>query len=203
MVEQSICGRSDSPWASPLFLVEKKSGEWRPCRDYHQLNAITIPDGYQTAHIEDSTTRLHGKTIFTTLDLVRAYHLVPVAEQDIPKTAVTTPFGSFEFLAMPFGLRNAAQTFQRFIDTVLRGLDFIYCYLDDILIASAKEEKHQKYLRIVLERLANYGLSINPAKCVCKQPEIDYIGYMISSEGTRPPQARNHKLSSNNEDFWV
>ena len=84
-----------------------------------------------------------------------------MAEEDILKTAVTTPFSSFYFLAMPFGLRNAAQTFQRFIDTVLRVLDFIYYYLDDILIASVNEEERQQHPRIILERLANYGLPIN------------------------------------------
>lgn len=91
---------------------------------------------------------------------------------------------------MPFGLRNAAQIFQRFIDTVLRGLDFTYRYLDDILIASASEEEHVEHLRQVLERLASYGLAVNPAKCVFGQPEVDYVGYTISSHGTTPPPAR-------------
>ena len=91
---------------------------------------------------------------------------------------------------MPFGLCNAAQTFQRFIDTVLRGFDFAYCYIDDILIASATEEEHEKHLRMVFKRLSEYGLTINLAKCVLGVPELLYVGYSISKDGTKPPFSR-------------
>lgn len=87
---------------------------------------------------------------------------------------------------MMFELRNAAQTFQRFIDEVLRGLDFCFAYVDDILIFSTSVEKHIKHPRVVFGRLSDYGVIIKPTKCVYGQPELKLLGYIISAQGTKP-----------------
>lgn len=120
MVERGICRPSKSPWASPLHLVTKKDGTFRPTGDYRRLNAVTIPDAYPIPHLNDVQWMLRDKQIFTTLDLERAYHQIPMEECDIVKTAIITPFGLFEFPRMSFGLRNASRTFQRYIDQILQ-----------------------------------------------------------------------------------
>lgn len=107
---------------------------------------MTETDKYPLPHIQDFTYHLAGCTVFSKIDLVKAYFQIPVAEEDRHKTAITTPFGIYEFNRMPFGLRNAAQIFQRFIDTVTGGLHFCHGYIDDLLIASKNEEEHEKHL---------------------------------------------------------
>lgn len=186
MLRDGTARVSDSPWASALHLAPKKGNSWRPCGDYRALNARTIPDRYPIPHIEDFSHRLSGAQVFSKIDLIKAFNQIPVFQDDIPKTAITTPFGMYEFPFMTFGLRNASQTFQRFLDEVLRGLDFCYSYIDDILIFSKDDSLHLEHLETVFRRLQDYGLHINEAKCCFGLSEVTFLGYVISAQGTRP-----------------
>ena len=199
MLDNGIIRPSKSEWASPLHIVNKKDGSLRPCGDYRRLNDRTIPDRYPIPRIEDFNYILKGAKVFSKIDLFKAYFQIPVAEEDRHKTAIITPFGLFEFNVMSFGLRNAPATFQRFINEVLNGLNFVFPYLDDILIASTSEEEHRKHLELVLERLAKYSLRINITKSVIGAAELEFLGYLITSSGSRPlPEKvqiiRNYKL---------
>ena len=171
MLAEGIIRPSQSPYASPLHIVPKREG-WRLVGDYRALNRITERDSYPLPYLNDFSLQLNGKSIFSKIDLRDAYHQLPIAKDDIKKTAITTPFGSFEFLRMNYGLSTAAQSFQRFIDTILRNLKskgsnkdvIMFTYIDDILIASNDVESHKNDLFALFERLNDFNMKINPLK---------------------------------------
>lgn len=176
-------------------MVKKTDGSWRPCGDYRKLNKRTLPDAYPIPFVMDCTTVLHGKSVFSKVDLQRAYNQISVHPDDVPKTAIITPFGLFEFNMMTSGLCNAAQTMQRLMNSILMDFPFVYVYLDDLLIASSSEEEHLGHLEAVFKCLEEHGLSIKPEKCLFGQSSLDFLSH-ITKEGIRPLEAKVEAITN-------
>ncbi|KAG1957249.1 retrotransposable element [Pimephales promelas] len=178
---------SSSPAGAGFFFVGKKDGSLRPCIDYRGLNNITVKNTYPLPLMSSAFERLQGASIFTKLDLRNAYHLVRIRKGDEWKTAFNTPRGHFEYLVMPFGLSNSPAVFQALVNDVLRDMvdQFIYVYLDDILIFSSSLQEHVQHVRRVLQRLLENGLFVKAEKCVFHAQSVPFLGYIVSSEGIR------------------
>ena len=103
-------------------------------------------------------------------------------------TAFSTNEGHFHYNRMPFGLKNAPATFQRMMDTALKGLigKIYFVYLDDIVVFGRTLEEHNKNLVTLLERLKSTGLKLQPDKCEFLRPELEYLGHLITSDGVKP-----------------
>nr|VZI38722.1 unnamed protein product [Spirometra erinaceieuropaei] len=164
MLQLGIIRPSESPGASPGHMLTKTtSGHWRRCGDNRTLSNATI----FVLHLQDFVRALFDKTVFPKIDLVGALHQILVAHEDIPKTAVTTLFGLFEFIHMPLGLRDAAQMSQRFIAHVLRDIPLVCAYIDNLLVASQNVEEHKEHLAFVLDRTDKCDAIINPSSVSC------------------------------------
>jgi hypothetical protein len=134
----------------------------------------------------DLSANMDGCTVFSKIDLVKAFHQVPIAPADCQKTAVITPFGLFEYNYMHFGLCNSAQTLQRMQDQIFRDLPCTFVYLDDQWVATRDIDQHMADLRAVFQRLADNGLAINLEKCEFAVPELDFLGHRLSAAGVTP-----------------
>ena len=165
-------------------MVSKKDGTFRPCSDYRRLNNITEPDHYPLPNIQDITSYLSGARIFSKLDLTKGYYQVPLNLDDIPKTAITTPFGTYMFNYLCFGLRNAGAMFQHLMDDIFGDLDFVVVYINDILVFSRSKRQHLKHLRIVLQRLHDNGFVLKSDKCLFTQPSVEFLSHMVSEKAS-------------------
>ena len=177
-----------SRWAAGVVLTRKKNSvKKRFCVDYRGLNRLTIKNQTALPRIDDLLDIFHGARVFSTIDLFSGYWQVPMDPEDVQKTAFTTKFGNYEFLVMPFGLKNAPATFQTLMNTLFHDFinRFMVVYLDDINIYSKTVEEHLLHLTMVLEKLKQAKLKINPDKSVFLKEEIKYLGFVISAEGLK------------------
>ncbi len=172
-----IVRRSDSPWSSRLHMVQKADGSWQPCIDFRHLNLVTIADSYPLPNMLDFASKASGCTIFSKIDLRKGYHQIRVHPADIQKTAITTMFGAFEYLQMPFGLMNSGATFQRKVDRAVADLEVVFAYVDDMDVASKYAEEHAIHLWQLFTCLREHGLVINAEKCVFGASSIEFLGH--------------------------
>ena len=192
MLEQGIITESSSPWMAPAVFVPKKSGELRICIDYRQINKLTVQDSYPLPLPDEVQDHLAGSTVFTTLDLHSGYWQLPLAPDDQAKTAFCPGpgMGLYQFCRMPFGLTGAPGSFQRLMDSVLRGLPFVITYIDDVLIFSPNQEQHEHHLKQVFQRLQDAGLTLRGNKCHIGVPEVCYLGHIFDGNGMHPDPSK-------------
>lgn len=198
MLEDGIIRPSQSPWSSPIWVVPKKLDssnvqKWRIVVDFRKVNEKTIDDRYPLPNISDILDKLGRCQYFTTLDLASGFHQIEMHPNSIEKTAFSVEHGHYEYVRMPFGLKNAPSTFQRVMDNVLKDLQNKIClvYMDDIIIFSTSLQEHINNLKLVLEKLQNAGLRIqlDKSEFLCKS--VEFLGHVITPEGIRPNQKKS------------
>ncbi|KAL1271695.1 hypothetical protein QQF64_030711 [Cirrhinus molitorella] len=162
------------------------------CIDYRTLNARTIPDQYTTPRIDDALDCLAGSKWFSVLDLRSGYYQIAMAEEDKEKTAFICPLGFFQFERMPQGITGAPATFQRLMEKAVGDMHLlqVIVYLDDIIVFGRTLEEHEERLLKVLDRLQECGLKVSIDKCQFCQPQVRYVGHIVSASGVSPDPAK-------------
>ena len=194
--KESVAEPCQSPWASPMVPVSKPNGKTRWCVDYRQLNKMTVADSYPLPNIQENLERLSGGKIFSTLDASQAYHTIKVAEDSKKALAFITPFGLYTFNRMPFGCKNAASCYSRFVQLCLDRLrsPYVMSYLDDIILHTDCLEKHVEELDKVLEMHETAGIKLVPSKTHLFEEEVDYLGFRVGKDGIKMKQDYVQKI---------
>ena len=186
MLEKDVIEPAASPFNAPLLLVPKANGEWRVVVDFRKLNSLTVPDRHPMPVLTDLLQSLgDSNEVFSTIDLQSGFFQVELEERSRPYTAFTTSRGQYMFKRMAMGLRNSPLTFTRLMNSVLAGLmgNSVFCYLDDVIIASKTIQEHLDTLSQVLSRFAQAGLKLKLSKCSFLKRQISFLGHRVDREG--------------------
>lgn len=173
--------------------------EFRPIIDYRKLNSFTSKQYYILPTIEELLGRLGRSMIFTSLDLTKAFHQIPLAEKDQEKSAFTTPFGRYCFLRAPFGMTGCTFTMSRLLDKVIADVNEIPLnvlgFLDDLLIFAETEEEHDLKLRETLTKIRKANLKISLSKSRWMRSELRYLGFDLTQDGIKIPDEYAESIS--------
>lgn len=191
---------SSAPAGSAAFIVPKADPTVLPrwVNYYRQLNANTVTDSFPIPQIDDILADCAKGKIWATIDMTNSFFQTRMHPDDIPLTAVNTPWGLYEWLVMPMGIKDAPSIHQRRVTAALRPYIGKIChvYLDDIIIWSENLTEHVKNVRIILQALEDAKLYCNPKKTKLFSTEIHFLGHRISTRGIEPDEGKADRIKS-------
>ena len=178
---------SHSAWAAPVVVVPKPDGGIRLCGDFKvTVNQVLDVDKYPLPNPQDLLSVLAGGKRFTKLDLKHAYQQLPLSEESKQFLTINTSKGLYQYQRLPFGVASAPAIFQSIMDTILKGIDGVVCYIDDILITGRNDQEHLSRLEAVLSRLERYGVQLKWSRCGFLKKKVQFLGHVIDAEGVYP-----------------
>ena len=187
---------SESPWTSPMVTVWKPDVTARLCVDFKAINAVTEPIPFYMPRVEEVLESVGKSCVISKLDLTKGYYQVPMHPDDIQKTAFMSHQGRYEFLRMPFGVKNAPAVFQELMQGLFREFaTFCSLYMDNLFIFSSTWEDHIQHVRKVLGKLREAGLTANPAKCHWGGTRMEFLGHLVGEGTMSVPQHRVEALA--------
>lgn len=198
LLNASVIRELESPFASPIVVVNKKNNDVRLCIDFRKLNIQTIKDAYALPNLEVALSVLFGSKWFSVLDLKSGFYQIDMEEADKQKTAFVCPLGFYEFNRMPQGVTNAPSSFQRLMERCMGDLNRreVLVFTDDLIVFSKTLEEHEARLLQVLKCLTEYGLKLSPTKCKFFQTSVQYLDHIVSQNGVETDPAKIEALKT-------
>jgi hypothetical protein len=192
MKQAGIVKESKSEWVSPVVLVPKPDGSIRFCINFKALNKVTPKDKYPLPLIDDCVQQLSGKPFVSLFDCASGYWQVKLHPTSTKYTAFITPFGTYEFTVLPFGLTNAPALFSRLMEKIFEDFrgQFMAIYLDDLAVFSSSFEEHLDHLEQVFKRLREHQVMLKLKKCQFVAQGFRYLGFMITPQGLQPDPSK-------------
>ena len=201
-IKEEVVEESNSPWASPLVPAKKKSAggkkdDIRWAVDYRMTNSMTVADAWPIPSIEENLEKLQGATYFSAIDASAAYHTIPVNKKSRPYLAFLTPWGTYQYKKMPFGAKNAGACYSRLVELSIMKLRSpnVLAYIDDIVCATKDLLQHLTELEGIFEMHREAGIKIRAEKTHLIQPEVEYLGYVVSPEGVKMKPSYVEKIT--------
>ncbi len=188
LVDSGKMKPSNSEYACRVTLPVKRDGSRRFYGDYQPLNLQTRRDSFPMPLVDNVIFQLGKSAWFSALDLQSGFWQIRMAPEDVKKTALVTKTGMYDWTVMPFGLKNATSIFTRIMSSVFKeiGDKFLRVCVDDLNIHSENWENHLQHLGVMLSRLREVNLKLNPSKCCFAAESIVFLGHVVSKEGTQP-----------------
>ena len=169
-------------WLANTVVVKKKSGKWRVCVDFTDLNKACPKDPFPVPKIDQLVDAIVGHPRMSFLDAFQGYHQIPLALDDQEKTAFVTPIGNYHYKVIPFGLKNVGSTYQRMMTKMFKSQlgNNIEIYIDDMVVKNKMVSEHLEDLRTIFEILRNHKLHLNASKCSFGVGSGKFLGYMVT-----------------------
>lgn len=185
MLESGVISKVDRPtaWCAPMVVTPKANGKVRVCVDLTALNRYVKRENHPLPAVDVTLARLSGGTVFTKLDANSGFWQTPLSEESRHFTTFITPWGRFMFNVLPYGISSGSEKFQKNMNLILEGMDGVECSIDDVLIHGKTQSEHDKRLELVLTRIKNAGMTLNPSKCEFSKAEVKFLGHIVSARG--------------------
>lgn len=185
-----------SEWQSNMVTVEKPDKTLRICIDPRELNKVIIKDRYQIPSLEELRPKLANKKYYTLLDLKDGYHQCELDQNSQKYCSFSTPFGTYQFLRLPFGLSSAPEKFQELIYKYFGHIKNVSVYFDDILISATTKAEHDEILNEVIQQARILNIKFNPKKLQLRVTKVKFLGFIFDEKGVHPDPDRIQSIQN-------